>query len=84
MGENYRQQSKLEWYRKSGQPNIEDLKFGCLQRIADACEVIAEDNLRLKKELNYLKGENVRLEKLNYRYWRAICAYKGIIKKRKN
>lgn len=82
MSETFREESKKEWLKKDANSTNDDLKVGCLQRIADACELMIEDKQKLLQELNYLQKENKRLNQLNNKYWRAICAYKGMLKKK--
>ena len=84
MSETFRQESKKEWQKQDVNPINDDLKIGCLQRIADACELMIEDKQKLAEKLKYLERENKELNLSIDRYWRAICAYKGILKKRKN
>ena len=82
MSETFRIESGKDWHKVDIQPSNDDLKIGCLQRIADACELMVKAKERLERDIQYLRKENKRLQLSNDRYWRAICAYKGILKKK--
>ena len=49
---NFRESSRNDWTRPGG-ATPEDAKLGCLQRIADATELMANDHARLIRDLDY-------------------------------
>jgi hypothetical protein len=57
----------------------DDLKVGCLQRIATATEKMAEDRDRLVRDRDYLRGRVDELSKDNERMARRIRALRGVI-----
>lgn len=82
MTDTYRKESRKDWYR-AGQlkPGIEQIQLGCLQRIADATEAMANNysqilaenqNLRMKLKLYQSDEEFLR---------RQLAAQKGVATK---
>lgn len=64
MSDTYRKNSRKEWSRPDEKIYDEDLKIGCLQRIADATELMARRHQELLDEKN---------DAINSRdYWRAL------------
>lgn len=81
MTKPYREESKAQYFGSNSLPTEEQLKVGCLQRIADATEVMAknhqkllDDNQRLLASVNYMRDERDRAR-------RSIIAAKGQITK---
>jgi hypothetical protein len=66
----FKELSKIAWGNKALQdnPTLEHIQTGSLQRIADACELMAYDNQKVKDELQrykgYLENANARALKL--------------------
>lgn len=82
MSENFREESRKNWSREA-QATMDDIKVGCLQRIADACELTAKRhqeliaaNERLERSLKYHRDEAERLA-------RRLNAMKGLVTKLK-
>jgi len=83
--ETYRKESQKDFRKSEGQRiHIEEMKFGCLQRIADATEVMANNysqmlaenqNLRMKLKLAESDEEYTR---------RQLAAQKGLVTKLRN
>jgi hypothetical protein len=85
MSNNFRAESRKEWNRPGigVQPSTEDLNLGCLQRIADATELMAKryDELinakrRAEENAEYYEGLYRRAD-------RRVSAAKGQITKLK-
>ena len=79
----YKNQSKRSWVWSEGTPDNNQLKLGCLQRIADATELMAQNYQSLIVQRNtyinwYEEEKNKRLhqEKCN-------AALRGVITKMK-
>lgn len=52
MSEVFRAESRKDFHR-DGQPSNEDIQIGCLQRIADAAELMAKEHARLVRDRDY-------------------------------
>ncbi len=81
MRENYADKSRGCWSTNDGSnPNIEQLKFGCLQRIATACEAMAKDHLRLERECD----RQIKRATEYYKLWqaaeRSLSATHGMVR----
>lgn len=61
---NCRQLSKQNW---TGEKTNDDINTGSLQRIADACELMASNYLKLQSDLKFQKDRADR----NYELWRS-------------
>lgn len=74
-------------YRLNGMiPSENELKVGCLQRIADATEKMAARHTELMEDRDYYKGAYERGVERERRLERRVAALKGAItriKKRK-
>lgn len=80
--ENFREESKRNWTPAS--PVIkDDIKIGCLQRIADATETMAGNYIALIEErdryMQWYRQEQSSVAMLE----RSISAFKGVITKLK-
>lgn len=64
-------------------PGLDQINSGCLQRIADALEKMAEPHRNLLNEVEMLRHNNETLEGAIKYLERKVSAYKGIIKKMK-
>ncbi|MCX3264790.1 hypothetical protein [Pedobacter agri] len=79
---NYREESRKNWYQikedgDNSQLSTEDLKFGCILRIADSMELMAKDRTELERQNKQL-GELAtnRYEEIQT-LKKAVAAYKG-------
>jgi len=83
---NYKEMSKKQWKvtSQNGIPTNEEIQTGCLQRIADATELMATNFLKLQSENEYLRGRNQRLYEENDRVKRSANSYKGKYNRLKN
>lgn len=83
--EDYKTESKKTWYsEKQETPNIEQLSFGCLQRIADATEVMAKNYNELIRERDLYKKRYENVSSENDRLRRSVASYKGKLKTAKS
>ena len=77
---NQREDSRRNWNSGS---TIENINSGSLQRIADACELIAKDREKLEQECDWLRRNrdyySAKAERLN----RSNAALRGVITKLK-
>lgn len=87
MSEPYRDESRKNWITTEPKPNLEQIKVGCLQRIADATEAMAQSHRLLVEERDrferWYREERRRAERLersnralrarNTRYKRKSC-----------
>jgi len=80
----YRDESRINWGTDaSGQSTRDDIKFGCLLRIADGVEKMAINHTKLineKKHFEFMSKQNLESYE---RERRRANAYKGIIRKLK-
>jgi hypothetical protein len=80
----FRNESKLEFKtRFDSGPDREEIKLGCLQRIADATEAMAKNHVQLQNSLDYYKrAYNDEIESRR-RLVRQVNALRGVITKLK-
>jgi hypothetical protein len=56
MSDNFAKESRRDWVNNlPGNPNIEQLSLGCLQRIADAVEMSCKDREKFERDIAYLR-----------------------------
>jgi hypothetical protein len=67
----------------SGPVNLEDVKIGCLQRIADATEAMAKNYQHLINDRDFYKRRYEEEKALGERMARRISALRGVITKMK-
>lgn len=78
---NQREASRKEW---GGNNTIEDINSGSLQRIADACEKMAVNHIRLQQDHdNYKRWYHEGVVRRN-ELERKITALRGVITRMKN
>lgn len=82
---NYKEQSRLDFSRPEGvNLTYDEVKIGCLQRIADATEAMAKEHNRLLAQLEYYKGYSSELQdKLKYTQ-RQLSSARGQLTRMKN
>lgn len=88
----YKEASKTDWGTTDETKDIpekiglslEQIKLGCLLRIADATELMSTNYLRMQSNLDWYKDyyikQTAEIEKLR----RSLASYKGQITKLKN
>jgi len=75
-----RKLSKETYSRKSeNTASYDEIKTGCLQRIADSLEKIEKPYQNLISDYEYLKEVNARLRDSNDKLMNQVKAYKGHI-----
>ena len=83
MSKSFRDESRADWEQKGRQITDDRLKIGCLQRIADAVEKMAERHTELIADLNFNKSLLTQEEKKVLFLEHKCAAYKGVITKLK-
>lgn len=70
--------SRRNYTPKAGeQATLEQLNFGCLQRVAESVEIMTKDRVKLENDLKFYK-ENYRLiVEENNRLLKSISGYKA-------
>jgi len=82
MSKSYIEESKLGWYRE-GTPNNDDLKLGCLQRIAAATELACKDREKLERDYANMRRWRDEAKACSERLARSNAALRGVIKRMK-
>jgi alanine dehydrogenase len=83
----YRKESRTDWgvtVTENTKPDRDQLHLGCMMRIADATEVMAQNFIQLQNQLKWANERNQRLVAQNEKLQRQVNAYKGVVKKLKN
>jgi rubrerythrin len=77
MGKTLKDHSRTLWTAKADNPDNALLQIGCLQRIADATEVMAQNHVKLQADLEWyktqykLKGDRIDELKMSIRGYKA-------------
>lgn len=83
-GENLKRYSQVDLFnRGEGVPTVEQVKLGCLQRIADATEAMANEYNRLIREAKRARETEEYLRKDNNRMARSNAALRGVVNRLK-
>jgi hypothetical protein len=80
MNMDYKEHSKKNWApatNDSGFPGREAMQLGCLQRIADATELMAKNFLQLQAEAEQYKRYYEQEKKYKDTYRKSMIAYKA-------
>lgn len=82
---NYREVSRFNFGKLSDgeSVSIEELQIGCMQRIADASELMSKNYLQMQSDMDWFRRKLQQERDDNKRMARRIAAYQGIIKKLK-
>lgn len=84
MSDTFRKESRKDWHANGDRiPTDEEFKFACLQRIADATELMAKNHVQMERDLKWAMGRNEWLKKDNERLARSNAALRGHIKRLK-
>lgn len=75
----FREQSRGNWFTDSGKPDTEQLSLGCLQRIADATEVMSKNYADLIRQRDWYERQMKRERELREQRDRTIAALRGVI-----
>ena len=76
--------SKTLWTFEDSPPEREAIKIGCMQRIADACELMARDRERMVRDLDFYKKQHEQEYLRRRKAEKSISALKGQITKLKS
>jgi len=79
MSKDLKTLSKQNWTLAEGKdkPNLDQINTGCLQRIAEATEAMAQNYLRLQSDVEYLSRRNKLLISENDHLKRSAATYRG-------
>ena len=83
MSKSFKEHSRENWHAANGPITNEQLKVGCLQRIADATEVMAANYVRMQNNLDQYKRWYNREKESGQRMARRISALQGVITRMK-
>ncbi len=84
MSDNFAKESRRDWVNNlPGNPNIEQLSLGCLQRIADAVELSCKDREKLERDVAYLRKSLDEHKATGERLARSNAALRGVIARMK-
>jgi hypothetical protein len=84
IGENFSDASRKNWFNPyQNNPTNDQLIIGCLQRIADATELMAGSYSDLIRQRDFYESKSDSLQKENERLARSIASYRGIVRKMK-
>ena len=75
--------SRMQWQWDDERYDNDALKIGCLQRIADACELMARNHAELVRERDSLKRQVEELADEILRLERSTAALRGCLRKAK-
>lgn len=81
--QSFREQSRNNFQPVVGPPTNDQIKVGCLQRIADATELMAKNYIFMQNELDRYKRWYEQERKSGERMARRIAALQGVITKKK-
>lgn len=78
MPKDFKEHSRTGYFNKdNSQPTTEQLNLGCMQRIANATELMATNFLKLQQDNEYLRNRNKSLISSNEFLARQSASYKG-------
>lgn len=83
MSENFRKESRKDFHRESGATS-DDLRLGCLQRIADAMELMAKRHDELVRAKESAEREAHYYRDLYRSLERSLRATRGQVTRLKN
>ena len=79
----YKEESRREWTPNGRPTDREDIKAGCLQRIADATEVMAKNHAQLVRDKEWYERRYKEGQASGQRMARRISALQGVITRMK-
>lgn len=82
MSQSFTEESKTAWHR-DGQATNDDLKLGCLQRIAAAMELSCKDREKLERDYANMRRWRDEAKACSGRLARSNAALRGVIKRMK-
>ncbi len=85
MSNTFKEESRKSWVPSSEMPiTTEQIGIGCLQRIADATELMSSNFVKLQNDYEYMKKSRDSYRNDLEGAQRKITAYKGVITKLNN
>jgi hypothetical protein len=81
MSENFRAESRKDWHRLNGAASTEELQLGCLQRIADATEMMAKNHDQLVRDRDMYRRWYEQEKAAAKRLVGSVNALRGVITK---
>lgn len=82
MSDYFDKESRKNWIRE-GQVTNDDLKIGCLQRIASAVELSCKDRERLERDYRYMRDDRDSWRQRAEFAERRVASLKGVITRMK-
>ena len=79
----YKEMSRIDWGRAVEAPNTDQIKLGCIMRIADATELMAKSNADLVWQRDHFKRRAHNAEASLSTMTRSRNALKGVITRMK-
>lgn len=82
----HRENSRIDWGRNvdgGKNPNSDDIRMGCLLRIADATEAMSKNHVALQRERDVLAKTCDRLQAEVDRLTRQRTALRGVVSRLK-
>lgn len=84
MGKNLKDVSKGQWGTIGDNPTTQEIQTGCLQRIADATELMAKNHAQLQKDAEYWKTQYYHELNRREAWQRSATSYKAHFTRLKN
>lgn len=84
MSKSLKEHSRTLWVPNNNDlPNDKEIQLGCLQRIADAAELMAKDRDSLIQKLDWARKDRDEYRERYRKAEKRIAALKGVITKMK-
>lgn len=84
MAKTFREKSRTDYNNGTDAVSGEDIQIGCLQRIADATELMAKNYTKLQADLDMYKKWYNESDENRWALERKISSLRGVITKLKN
>lgn len=82
MSEHFDKESRKGWHRE-GTPTVDDLKLGCLQRIAAASEAMAKNHDELMRQRDLARAEADFWRREAEAMRRRVSSLRGVVTRMK-
>lgn len=83
MSDNYKDESRKLWRSSMEKPSTDQIQLGCLQRIADATELMAKNHDQLVADRDRYQRWYDQQRERSLRLERSNAALRGVITKMK-
>lgn len=80
----FKESSRISYLTEGDNPTTDELQLGCLQRIADATELMAKPFIKMVQDLEWYSKERTRLLNENDHLKNRIAGHKAAYTKLKN